>query len=483
MKKLVLLVLTLIITVTACAPSQTVDPKTDPASSAASVTKPVKKPSAVPTTPQTSNVPLSESLLLVRYNRRAETHQLTAIDPANGHELARVAPISLEQDYSYVVAPNRKSLAVMSYAGKNYPHAGDLLLIDLEDWSTRMIDLGLKEWNATMAYSPDSRLIALASMDHKNTVLIVDVLQGKLLAQGKADLPVQRMKFTADSTSLMVYGTPRDKVHGAADGNPVVGLLDAGDLSWQWRVELPEIRDGLYRKEGTTGDLYIPGNSFFVSPGVIFAPKDDVLYIVSAEENELTSVDFTARSLQTRAIHPEMSWLDQLLALTAGRAQAKGMNGNEKYVMISPDGRFLYISGAHSEVIEKKENNPEFHRASLGLQIVRTADAVETGKFDTESTDMMISPDGKYLYLRNWINKLNSASPFTDVFDTAQGKIIASVDNFYLTPTYRLDGQPALVSGYSTDSDAVRMASFGTGSMDPLHEWEIGGYATWLVLP
>lgn len=483
MKKLVLLILTIIITVTACAPSQPIDPKTDPASLAAPVTKPTKNPSAVPTTVPTSDIPLSESMLLVRFNSRSGNHLLTAVDPANGYEVAGAAPISLEQGYSYAVAPDRKSLAVIYYKSKGSPLTEDLLLIDLEDWSTRMIELGVSDWDATMAYSPDSRLIALASMDQKDTVLIVDVLQGKLLAQGKADLPIRRMKFSADSTSLMVYGVPKDPSSGAADGSPVVGLLDAGDLSWQWRAELPEIRDGSYRKEGTTGDLYLPGNSFFVSPGLIFAPREDVFYIANAEKDELTSVDFTTRSVQTRTIRPEMSWLDQLLALTAGRAKAKGMDGNQKYVIISPDGQFLYIGGAHSEIVTKKENNPEFHQTSLGLQIVRTADAVETGKFDMEATDMMISPDGKFLYLRTWKNTLNSASPVSDVFDTAQGKIIASVEDFYLTPTYRLDGQAALVSSYSTDRDEAEMALFGAAGMAPLHEWETDGYASWLVLP
>ena len=37
----------------------------------------------------------------------------------------------------------------------------------------------------------------------------------------------------------------------------------------------------------------------------------------------------TRRSVQTRTIHPELGWLEQLLDLTAGRAQAKAMDGNE----------------------------------------------------------------------------------------------------------------------------------------------------------
>ncbi len=483
MKKLTLLILALMVVITACVPAQPAAPSVDPANLALPATRPAKNPNAVPTSGQASDIPLSESLLLMRYIAKTQHHLLTAIDPANGRELTGVAPISLEQDYSYAVSPNRQSLAVIPYKSAGSPHAGNLLLIDLRDWSTRSINLGRNQSTGMMAYSPDGRLVALVSSEYNNTILVVDVLQGKLLAQGKTGLSVYRMKFNADSTSLMVYAFPEDPSDRTTTGDPVVGLLSVGDLSWQWRADLPGVRDGLYRKQGKTGELHAPGNAYLFAPGRIFAPNADLFYVANAEKDELVSVDFAARSVKTRAVHAELSWLEQLLALTAGRAQAKAMDGSEKSVIISPDGRFLYISAARNEFILKEGGASEFKRVLFGLQIVRAADAVETGKFETESTDMTISPDGKFLYLREWKSELNAAFPVTNVFDTTQGKIIASLDNFYLTPTHRLDGQPALVSGYSTDSDQTQMAVFGADGMKPLYEWQTGDYASWLVLP
>jgi hypothetical protein len=479
MKKLTLLILVLAIVITACAPPQPTLPT--PGLTKPAATQPAK---SSPTPAQTSDIPLSESLLLVRYNSRTNHHLLTAVDPANGYNLAKIEPISLGQEYYYALSPDRKTLAALVYQTANYPRGGDLRLISLEDWSVQKIDLGLKEWTSTIAYAPDGRHIAIAASQANGTLIMVDTAQGKVVLEGKAGLPIHRIKFSADSTSLMVYGVPQDPSNGVTDGDPAVGLLNASDFSWMWRSNLPGLRDGLYRKEGITGELHAPGNSFYFSPGHIFAPNADVLYIASAEKDELVTVDFAARSVQTRAIRPELSWFEQLLALTAGRARAKGMDGDEKSVIISPDGRFLYISGAHSEVITTKDDEPQFKRVSLGLQIVRTVDAVETGKFETESNDMSISPDGKLLYLRNWKSKFNSAFPVTDIFDTSQGKIIASMDNFALIPTQRLDGQPVLVSGYSTDDNSgTQLAAFKTGSTHPLHEWRASDYASWFIFP
>src|SRR5262245_4469043 len=98
MKKLTLLILIFAVALAAaCTPARTPLPGADPAHSTVAATKAAKNPTALPPSPQFSNIPLSESLLLLRYNAKKQHHLLTSVDPSNGRELAGAAPISLEQ--------------------------------------------------------------------------------------------------------------------------------------------------------------------------------------------------------------------------------------------------------------------------------------------------------------------------------------------------------------------------------------------------
>ena len=472
MKNLALLILSLAIGISSCAPGKTA------VTEVASQTAP---PTPLATPAQTSSAPLSESLLLVRYISSKQVNVLTAIDPANGYELAGVTPIPLGQNYYYKLSPDRKTLAVVIYQSGDYPHDAHLYLIDLENWSLRDdIDLALNEWVFNMDYAPDGRQLALATSAASSTILVVDTLQGKILVQGKKDFAIRKMKFSAQGASLMLYGVPQDS-SGVTTGNPVAMLVGAGDLNTLWSAGLPRLRDGLYRKEGQTGDLHAPGQALQFIPGLAFAPRDDVFYIVDAEKDELVSVDFAARTIRAREVHAELSWFEQLLALTAGTARAKGADGNEKSAIISPDGRFLYVTSIHNESVKKKDGEWEFNQTPLGLQVIRTADAIETGKFETKANAPLVSADGNYVYLDIWGD--GKGAPATQIFDTRQGKIIASMSGFLLTPTHRLNGAPVLVSGYTTNNGRTQLAVFEADSTDPIVKWPASDYAAWIIMP
>jgi len=309
--------------------------------------------------------------------------------------------------------------------------------------------------------------------------MIVDVLQGKLLKTGKASLTVYQMQFSADDSGLMTYAVPQDVLKdGVTSGDMQVGLLDVADLSWRWQESLPGIRSGLYRIEGTTGELHAPGNAEHILPGIAFSPTADVLYVVNAEKDELTSVDFAAQTVETKAVQTKLSWIEQLLSLGATTAHAKVMDGHEKNLLVSPDGQTLYIAGARNEH-SVEDGEFQFKHISLGLQVVRASDAVQTARFEVGSNDMSLSSDGKWLYIRRW----NEITPVTEIFDTSSGKVTASIKDAYLRPTHRLDGRPVLVSDYTEGDTKTTLAVFSPNHPKPDAIWMIREYAWWLALP
>src|SRR5688572_10247769 len=243
MKKLIVLILALAIGLTSCAPA--------PNPSSVADAQPAKNSPALPTPAQTSKIPLSESLLLVRYISKAQGNVLTAIDPASGAELAGIKPISLGQTYTYTISPDRKTLAVVAYPSNTYPYSPHLYLVNLENWALTDLNLKLKDWISGMEFAPDNRHLAIASGEANSRLAMVDVSQAQVTAQRETDFSIRKLKFNADSTALMLYGITFEIDDGTTSGDPVAVLASADGLDTLWKAELPQIRDGVYRKEGT----------------------------------------------------------------------------------------------------------------------------------------------------------------------------------------------------------------------------------------
>ncbi len=163
-------------------------------------------------------------------------------------------------------------------------------------------------------------------------------------ASGLAGSPIGNI-LTQAGKALMAYGPQLASTGIAANasvsvGAPKVALFDASDLSLLWAAELKCVRDGTFPKKADTAntqEIYQPSAAWHFQPGIAFAPDRDALYVVHGDADRLTTVDFASRRVKTVDIRPRLSWLDQLLTLTAGVAYAKGMDGTTKQAIASPD--------------------------------------------------------------------------------------------------------------------------------------------------
>jgi DNA-binding beta-propeller fold protein YncE len=477
--------LTLLLFAAACTPAPT--PRI-----ASSQGKPTVVPSVMPAVPAptATAVPVTyeSSVPAVLWGENNKPHLLFPLDPSSGEALPGYEPIPLGRVYSYAFSLDRRTLAVITFP-HDAPHHGSLLLVDLIAWESQRFELELEGWPGAMVFSPDGGRLAISNGDENTSRLtLFDLKEQAVVTDAETDLLYPRIKFTSAGDALMLYGLgSKDRLAEKAlgDGTPQVLLLEAADLSPRWQARLEGVREGLFPKgEKTTltpAQMMEEGQAEYLGPGVVFAPDRDALYVVHADSGQLTTADFEAQTVQTVEIHAGLSWFERLLSLTAGIAHAKVMDGTSKDVAVSPDGQFLYVIGTETTSSLDEQGNLQSNRTPLGLEIIRTGDGSRVAHIETGAGDLSLSPDGRFLYLRDWGSDLEGA-PGTEVFDVSSRQIVTRKAGLYLSSAFRMNSEPLLVSTYSFSNSLHQMTVLQPDDLSVLAEWQGPGYIAWLAI-
>jgi hypothetical protein len=287
-----------------------------------------------------SPVPLDGSLPLVIWQAQEDQHVLVPVHPLTGEPLAGYHPILLGYGFSTAFSQDGRTLAVVAFADEDPSQGGEVLLVDLATWQSRATGIEIDDYPAVFQFAPDGRsvLIVEARLGPDN-LRRVDIASGQNLARTEMSFLPRSLAVTPDGAHLMVYGT-----QGEADSglNPTAqaARLDYATLQIEWSQVLGEVLDGQYLPEGVALKEALD-QSIWYGPGYAWAPNSTQLYLVHADDDRLTTVDFAAETVATLTIAAEQSWLDRLMALTAGVAEAKLMNGTIKQAALSPDGQRL----------------------------------------------------------------------------------------------------------------------------------------------
>ena len=467
--------LTLSIILTACVPATTPAPITIPPTR-----QPTRPPATLAPTPESMDV----AMPVIEY--KDDRNQLIVVSSVTGETFKAFAPIQLGQSYSYTFSTDKQTLALVSN--------GQLYLIDLPSWTYRTFDVNLNGWLwlSSVVYSPDESLLVLADGEPDGGLRVVDAKSGEVRASAQTGFAIRNVKFTTDGKAFMVYGPQLASTGDAANagvsvGAPKATLFAVSDLSVLWSVELAGIRDGTFPKKADTAntqDIYQPGAAWHFEPGIAFAPHSDILYLVHGDEDKLTKVDFADRELSTVDVHVKASWFDQLLALTAGVAYAKGMDGTTKQAVISPDGKFLFVSGNTEVVTQQADGNDwDITDTSIGLQVIAVEDGTLVDTIDTGETSLQLSSDGRQIFLTGWKRLISYETPWTDIYDMSSNKLIKHIDKVSLTPTRLLNGKTIWVSNYAVSDNLCYMASVDSTTWTTVNEWR-GKYCFgWLIDP
>ncbi len=512
MKRALIAVKLLVAILVACAAPLQGTPQNDrpveiPPTSAplkASPTQPATKSSSAPTekataapTPaaQYSDAPLESSVLLATWDRGQQA-ELRPIDPNTGWDLAGYAPIGLGQNFQHVFSPDGQTLAVTPYDGGIYcsgtpatcrAPGGLIRILDLQAWRATTTTIEVEDWISAMSFSPDGERLAIAydgaHSGAEGQLTLVDVARQAVTAQASVSFIPRLLKYNRDGASLMLYGLEAS-LQDRSLNRPRAALFNAADLTLVWETRLPDILDGLIPKEGSATSEY---EGILWEPATAFAPDGSALYIVHADAEKLTTVDFVERATRTVDIRPPQSWLDQLMALTAGVAHAKTWDWTRKQAVISLDGRWLYVVGETSTWSQNAQGEGQVIQTSLGLQVIEAATGTEIARRDSEATQISIAPGGTRLYLQGWTKRWTKwalyQEPWTEVRDAGSLEVIAHLTGQHVVPARQLDGQPILLSSYMRGDEQTDLTALDAESLDEIYAWSVKGVAGWLAAP
>jgi DNA-binding beta-propeller fold protein YncE len=470
--------LILLTILTACAPTAPAQENSTPEPVGAATARP---DGAVESHTVAIDGTFQTSLLAVEWKSKSKGSVLFPVDPVSGLAVPGYTPTSLGLTSFHAFSPDRSKLALVSFPTETSSN-GSLVLVDLPTWTSQHFELKLRGWVSNLVFSPDGKQLAIAHGESSYTLTIVNVQEGVITAQSKTDSIVTRLNFTKSGEALMLYGPAIHTTDGLSAAPPQVSLLNAADLRLLWSTELDNVRDGVFPKDEnvTEATLHEPGQAFYISPGLVFAPDRDVLYVVHADSEQLTTVDFDAQQSNTVEIEAKLTWFERFLSLTASIAHAKIGDGITRQAAVSPDGKFLYVVGVNNSTSVDQQGNWQMEQTPLGLEIIQASDGSRVEHIDSDATELSLSPDGHFLYLRTWGNNQDNI-PTTEIFDAAEQQLITRKTGISATPALLVNGQFLLTSTYSTSETTHHMSILQPDGSDVLAEWTASEFIWWLA--
>ena len=453
-------------------------------------------PSAQPTAPPT----FASSVLLAQWGASERDTKILLVDPVTGRELPGYAPIFA---WPEAVSAVGTKLAATEFRGQvSEPYAGGtsyrpnaeiLHLVDLPAWRAVTTTLPGKGWVWPMTFSPDATRLALAYHSRASSALLIfDADTGQLLAQQALAFRPSLMAFTPDGASLVAYGQPLGSPPGMGKpDSPRVLLAEAKTLEVMWDQPLEDIVSGDWCLE-QCGEPH--GAQVFAEwrPAVVLSHDGRKLYVVHADEERLTTVDLDARTIQGRGRRPSpnvgQSWFERLLALTAGVAQAKGVNtGTAKQAALSPDGRHLYVVETTRDITRSAEGNSEGIETQVGLQVIDVESGQKAVSRNIEVTGtwmsadrMRFTPDGAYLVMSGW----RDGEQWTEVLHAKSLERVARLDRWDVVLTRRMDNQPIILAVANRRAgEQTELAVLDPQSFDIIHSWPAERYTSWVAAP
>ena len=304
-------------------------------------------------------------------------------------------------------------------------------------------------------------------------MLVFDVSSGVPLAQRELTVRPELLSFSAGGDELLVYGQPRGETPGLTQpGVPRVLALDAATLDTGWEHALDQVLSGTWCSASCEAEHNEQQYTAW-TPAVAPAPDRGALYVVHADAERLTTVDWNERTVRTAELGQSASWFERLLRATAGVASAKGtQTGAYKQAVLSPDGARLYVTG---EAYQPGDDGV-MDATSLGLQVFDIASKQRLAQHQGDAARLRLAPDGAHvLLLEHW-----SATPAIEVLDNTNLERVAYIEQWEIHATRRLDGTP-LVVGKRTGQGNTELALLDPLTFAVLDTWSTDSRSSWVV--
>jgi hypothetical protein len=428
---------------------------------------------------------------LYLWNDTQRQYEIHLMDPTTGEDVPGYAPLVVSENTEFtgsnLLSASGQQLAVVGANGEYcYPIGGgtacmgraDMLhIIDRRTWHHVIASLPHKGWAGPMAFSPnEGNLVLIFNEEKASTVMLFDTSTGNVIAQQAISFYPSALGYTDNGMTIVIYGQPPGSNPGVSKpDSPRVLLLNAATLEVKCEQKLPMIVSGYWCIEKCDASH---GEQIFANwtPAVVLSSNR--LYIVHANEQQLTTVDFTDRAVHTIGIQETKSLFDKLLALTAGTAKAKG-SSNEVFKAgeLSPDGTRLYVVGQTINSALTTEGELQEMKLSLGVEVIQ----VDTGQrlmyADGEAMWIKITPDGKHLLLGSW------GQGGINVLDAASLESVAELAQWDSMTVFGVNGQPMILASQSNHS-LTRLAILDPKTFNASRSWALKtSYAIWVSTP
>lgn len=486
LRHIALVGLYLSIILTACSPATS----TPPTSVLLTPTS-LPQPTLPPVTPSPSMNAAPESSVILGLG-----NSIYWIDLATGKKVPGFTPLD---PAGAMRSADGMQMAVIQERGKScessgggtacYPGASALKIIDVQTGRAVSNTLESGGWAWPLTFSRDATRVVLAlNQDTSSNILLVDARTAQLVAQSALTFRPSLLNFTQDGKMLVVFGQLlSDKPGVTQPPPPRVALFDAATLELQWEQALPEIVSGYWCIEICQGQEGQQLSAYW-NPAVIFSKDGRQLYIVHADAQKLTTVDFAARKIRTTAIQAARSWFDNFLDLFADVAEAKGgANGTFKYAVLSPDGTKLYVIAAAMTAARSADNSFWDTTYRVGdLEVIdvqsgrKLAALAMTNREEvSEYLDGIdLTPDGAHILVvrgdpnNNW---------WTEVFDAQTLQRVAQLDKWRVFVARRVDGRPILLAHQPPNSNQLAVIDPQTFAV--IRSFSLEADAGWVTVP
>ncbi len=339
------------------------------------------------------------TLLAVTENEKGDGLQARPVNPTTLDNLPGFAPINFGHHYTYVVSPDRKTLAVITWPS-GFGAGGELHLIDLDTWTDTPADLSIDDhvseltldtagkrlyWTIPTVHDPAHGM----PRDYQLYQYDLDSHQLSAITQLPSSFIPWSQRLA--SGNLVIFGIPTDP-NNLAEDVPHLLIIDPTGNRIMSDVRLDGVKAGQFREQATNATAMVQEESWqyvMYNPGLAWDLDRNLLYVAHADGEKVTVVDLVNGTIikQTHILLPQsfLEWISDSLASTA---EAKGGPELGVRVILSRDGERLYVLNEETDMGLLKASD---------LRVIATNGMREIGHLDELLTDFALTSDGKSL--------------------------------------------------------------------------------------
>jgi hypothetical protein len=351
-----------------------------------------------------------------RATHRVTGGHLVKLDPETLEPLPGLDPIPVHMGSSIATSPDGTWLAIFDW--------GSVTPIRVSSWEA----LGPFEYPRHAA-----RLLSAEGLffydDLTGEIRSLNLMTGLLVELGmaRAEGLAGGLTMLDDGrlATLMLNPGPFPATYSVFVLDPTTGVTTEIDVG---EIERIQTHTGVFAGEYEIPEAY--------TPGIVWS--DERLYIAHADGLEVKVANLATGEVETHFIDVT-TWLDRLLAYWVPIALAKGPYlGTSTSAALSPDGRFLLISGDRYETKESADGLIE-ETIPLGVTVVDTEtwEVVEQKRLPFES---IRTSGGVILGV-----KTRSQSPYEDVYALSVNGS-GEISHVGPVPVHEMQCQPASAS-------------------------------------